>query len=89
MLACRALGVAPSFLMHPLDFIGGDEVPVLGFFPGMDLPTSRKVALTKDVLRTLGRYFELVPMGVHAARVLARGTTGERRVPILVGAEGA
>jgi hypothetical protein len=68
ILACRAFGVAPSFLLHPLDFMGSDDVPGLGFFPGMDLSSRTKVELTKRVLRTLGRHFELVPMGVHARR---------------------
>jgi hypothetical protein len=68
IFACRACGVAPSFLLHPLDFMGSDDVPGLGFFPGMDLSSRTKVELTKRVLRTLGRHFELVPMGVHARR---------------------
>jgi hypothetical protein len=68
IFACRALDVAPSFLLHPLDFMGGDEVPGLGFFPGMDLSSRRKIELTKRVLRTLARHFELVSLGAHARR---------------------
>src|SRR5918912_877263 len=72
ILACRAMRVEPSFLLHPLDIMGGDEVPELAFFPGMDLPSRRKVELFKQVLRTLGEHFELVPMGAHASSLLAK-----------------
>ncbi len=42
ILACRMTGTEPSFLLHPLDIIGGDQVPELAFFPGMDVPSARK-----------------------------------------------
>jgi len=69
---CRATGTEPSFLLHPLDLIGGDAAPALRFFPGMDLPTSRKRALFVSVLRELGRHWRLVPMSAHARAVLGR-----------------
>ena len=47
MLACRVTGTEPSFLLHPLDVIGGDQVPELDFFPGMDVPSERKTALAR------------------------------------------
>ncbi len=34
---CRLTGTEPSFLLHPLDLIGGDKAPQLAFFPGMDI----------------------------------------------------
>jgi hypothetical protein len=78
--ACRVSGTEPSFLLHPLDVIGGDQVPELRFFPGMDVPSDRKTALLGKVLRTLGEHFELVPMGEHARRICERGGLSERRV---------
>lgn len=79
---CRATGIEPSFLLHPLDLLGGDQVPQLAFFPGMDLPSARKVALFERALGMLGEHFQLVPMSVHA-----RALTGRRglalRVPAL------
>lgn len=79
---CRLTGIEPSFLLHPLDLLGGDQVPQLAFFPGMDLPSSRKVQLFERALRTLGEQFQLVPMSVHA-----RALTGRRglslRTPVL------
>lgn len=79
---CRATGVEPSFLLHPLDLLGGDQVPQLAFFPGMDLPHRRKVALFERVLRLLGEHFELVPMSAHAAAIEA-GHDLPARTPVL------
>lgn len=70
--ACRLTGTQPSFLLHPLDVIGGDQAPELRFFPGMDIPSERKTRLLVDVLRILQRHHELVPMSVHAERLRAR-----------------
>ena len=39
---CRLTGVAPSLLLHPLDFLGGDEEQDLAFFPAMGMPVRRK-----------------------------------------------
>jgi peptidoglycan-N-acetylglucosamine deacetylase len=75
---CRVFRVEPSFLLHPLDLLGGDQVTGLAFFPGMDLPTRTKLDVSRYVLRTLARHFELVPMGTHAAHILAGGALGRR-----------
>lgn len=72
LVLCRTFGVEPSFLLHPLDVLSGDHVPELKFFPGMDLPADRKLALFDRCLRILGEYFELVPMSVHARAIAAR-----------------
>lgn len=82
LLLCRATGTQPSFLLHPLDILGGDQVPALRFFPGMDLPGARKVAFFERALRLLGEYFELVPMSTHARAIGARADV-PRRVPEL------
>jgi hypothetical protein len=72
MALCRVTGIQPSFLLHPLDVLGGDEAPALRFFPGMDLATARKLELFRKALRLLGEHFELVPMSTHARALLAR-----------------
>jgi peptidoglycan/xylan/chitin deacetylase (PgdA/CDA1 family) len=66
----RLRRVNPSFLLHPLDFLGGDRVTELGFFPGMALPTARKLELVDWALRRLGERFETVTVGEHARRAL-------------------
>lgn len=69
---CRLSGTEPSFLLHPLDVIGGDQVPELKFFPGMDLASAHKARLLNRVLDTLEQHFRLVPMGEHVDRIAAR-----------------
>ena len=73
LLSCRLTDTEPSFLLHPLDIIGGDRVRELRFFPGMDVPSGEKRDFFVRVLREIGRSFEIVPMGRHAARLLERG----------------
>ena len=70
---CRLTGTQPSFLLHPLDVIGADKAPQLKFFPGMDIPSERKAQLLAKVLHRIGRYYQLVPMGVHAAAISESG----------------
>lgn len=79
LTACKLTGTEPSFLLHPLDVIGGDQAPELKFFPGMDVPSAKKTALLEKVLKVLGDSFELVPMGVHAARIKERAALPVRQ----------
>jgi peptidoglycan-N-acetylglucosamine deacetylase len=69
---CRVTGTEPSFLLHPLDLLGCDQVPALRFFPGMDITGSRKQAFFQRALHVLGEHFRLVPMSTHAHAILAR-----------------
>lgn len=70
--ACRLLGVEPSLLLHPLDFVGGDEVSELAFFPGMDLSTAQKHERMTRFLDIFQGHFQVIPMRDHAERTLAR-----------------
>lgn len=70
---CRITGVAPSILMHPLDFLGGDEVPDLGFFPAMKADGALKRQRVASYLDLLRRWFRVEPMGVHESEAKARG----------------
>jgi hypothetical protein len=70
---CRWTGTAPSLLLHPLDFLGGDDVRELAFFPGMSLPAAAKVALVGEVVDLLAVYFTVVPLREHAAVARAAG----------------
>jgi len=76
--ACRAMGVQPSFLLHPLDLLGADQAPGLSFFPAMDLPGTRKRVLVSRVLEILREAFRLIPMAQHAREILAAGELPER-----------
>ena len=63
---CRATGVQPSLLLHPLDFLSGDDAPELKFFPGMDVPIFEKLAFVSDALRMYMDHFEVMTMRQHA-----------------------
>lgn len=76
---CRMLSVEPSFLLHPLDLLGGDQVPELRFFPGMDVDAAWKRSVFDAVIGVLRRSFRLVDMYEHAATVLAAGRTAAPR----------
>ncbi len=68
---CRLTGTSPSILLHPLDFLGSEDCPVLKFFPGMDLPWARKLTLIAEILDILTARFDTVTMREHAARAAA------------------
>jgi hypothetical protein len=77
---CRTAGVEPSFLLHPLDFLGGDKVRGLDFFPAMNLSTSTKLGLFDEVIETMRRSFELVGMATHARAALSEPAAATRLV---------
>jgi len=70
ILACRIVGITPSFLLHPLDFMGSDEIEGLEFFPGMRVPGARKRELMSWALRHLASQYEVMPMGAYARTLL-------------------
>lgn len=68
---CRLTGTRPSFLLHPLDFLGCDDGVGLDFFPAMNLKASQKLELVADVLEMFSRHYDFVPMSVHADQARA------------------
>jgi peptidoglycan-N-acetylglucosamine deacetylase len=72
MMACRVAGIAPSFLLHPLDFMGSDEIDGLEFFPGMKVPGAKKRELMAWALQHLAKHHEVLPMGAFAAKLVTR-----------------
>ena len=69
---CKLTKTQPSLLMHPLDFLGGEDVPELAFFPGMSLHSHQKLALMSKAVGILAKQFEVVTVGEHAQRVATR-----------------
>jgi hypothetical protein len=80
LTACRLSGTSPSFILHPLDIVGGEQVPELAFFPAMDRPSARKIALFARVMTIYQKSFALVPMSIHA-RALMSGARLAVRYP--------
>jgi peptidoglycan/xylan/chitin deacetylase (PgdA/CDA1 family) len=66
---CRLTGVQPSLLLHPLDFLGANDVQALAFFPGMHLSHRHKLQVVSAALRLLTRHFSVIPMREHARQV--------------------
>ena len=63
---CRATGVQPSLLLHPLDFLSDDDISELKFFPGMNMPAARKLNLVSGFLKAYTDSFDVVTMREHA-----------------------
>ena len=78
---CALFRVQPSILLHPLDFLGADDVDALSFFPGMQLSGMVKRERVTSYLRTLGERFEVLPMGEHAKRIRATESALTSRAP--------
>ena len=66
---CKLTNTQPSFLLHPLDLVGGDQTPRLAFFPGMDLNTESKLKVFREVIKKLSNNFSLVNMSTHAKSI--------------------
>ncbi len=66
---CRITGTPLSLLLHPLDFMSGEDAPELKFFPAMNLPIAEKLEFLSEILEVFSAKFEVVNMREHAARV--------------------
>lgn len=71
---CRLRGVAPSYLLHSLDFVGHGEHPDLDFFPGMDVGYDLKSEMLEHLMGRLKARFDVQPMGPWCERQLAAAT---------------
>jgi len=59
---CKITRTPVSFLLHPLDLVGGDQIPQLSFFPGMNIESKRKTEVFKKIIRILKRHYRPVSM---------------------------
>ncbi len=66
ILMCKMTKTPPSYLLHPLDLIGGDDVPQLSFFPGMSIKSEKKLAVFETAITILKKNFELLPMSAFS-----------------------
>ena len=63
---CLALNIAPSVLLHPLDFLSMDDCPELKFFPAMRLPLEKKLRVVVECLALMSKYYTVVSMKQYA-----------------------
>jgi peptidoglycan/xylan/chitin deacetylase (PgdA/CDA1 family) len=63
----RLAGTVPSLLLHPLDFLGRDDEPELGFFPGMNIESAKKLDLMHQFLEMWNKRYATVPLNTYVA----------------------
>ena len=71
---CRLRKVEPSILLHPLDFLGADDVAELAFFPAMGMSGAAKTELVGQFVDQLAACFRVVPIQDHVADIEHRGS---------------
>ncbi|MEP6925631.1 MAG: polysaccharide deacetylase family protein, partial [Pyrinomonadaceae bacterium] len=76
---CRLLDVQPSILLHPLDFLSGEDAPELRFFPAMNLSLENKLEMMNYIIETLTTNFRVVNLQTHAQEILKQKRLGVRR----------
>jgi len=69
LMLCKITHTPPSILLHPLDFLGYDDMEELSFFPAMDLSSERKMKLVGEMIQILTTQFHIVPIQQHAKAV--------------------
>jgi peptidoglycan-N-acetylglucosamine deacetylase len=62
---CKITNTSISFLLHPLDLIGGDQISQLAFFPGMNVTSEKKVEIFKTVIQSLSTHYNILNMSKH------------------------
>jgi peptidoglycan-N-acetylglucosamine deacetylase len=63
---CQLTHTLPSIVLHPTDFLGGDDTKDLAFIPGMGFPREKKMEFVSDVLKKLSAEFSVVTVHQHA-----------------------
>jgi len=66
---CKITKTPPSYLLHPLDLIGGDIVPQLSFFPAMNIKSEKKLKVFEIAITMLKKHFEVLPMEQFAVKL--------------------
>lgn len=66
---CRRTGNPPSLLLHPLDYLGVEDEPDLGFFPGMKMERAKKLDLVDRYVAMLTERYDVVPVGTYAESI--------------------
>jgi peptidoglycan-N-acetylglucosamine deacetylase len=67
---CSLRRTQPSILLHPLDFLGADDVDSLEFFPGMQLTGARKRETVFRCLELFADRFDVGTMARHAGSLV-------------------
>ena len=71
---CKITGTPLSLLLHPLDFLSGEDAPELKFFPAMNLPIEKKLEFVSEILENFAKSFSIGNMREHANFVKSEKT---------------
>ncbi len=82
---CRSAKIEPSLLLHPLDFLGGDEVEELEFFPAMGMPGEQKRDYVRRFFSIIAEHFEVISINEHHQRLVERAELGCRAPNLVAG----
>lgn len=63
---CRITDTHPSLLLHPLDFLGCDDLQNLPFFPGMNIEYSKKLKMVDAFIDQYSRHYRIINLYEHA-----------------------
>lgn len=66
---CTLNKIAPSLLLHPLDFLDGTDADELKFFPAMNLAAEKKMELVGGFLADFQKHYNLKSVGEHVAQL--------------------
>lgn len=67
LFMCRLTRTPLSFLLHPLDLIGGDLIPDLSFFPGMNINSKEKLKVFRYTINRLKKNYILFPLSRYVS----------------------
>jgi hypothetical protein len=79
VVLCRLTSTPLSLLLHPLDFLGKDDVSELSFFPAMQLEHQRKLELVSQALDIMLQHFQIRSMREHARELLSSPKLGKQK----------
>lgn len=63
---CKVFQVEPSLLLHPLDFLGREDVDDLSFFPAMKMKAKDKLEITRWALSYYAEKFNVYSLDDYA-----------------------
>ena len=77
---CLMNKLAPSLLLHPLDFLDGMDAAELKFFPAMNLAAEKKIELLSEFLESFSKHYALKNVREHAREVSLNEKLAKRNI---------
>ena len=68
LMLCKLTKTPPSLLLHPLDFLGFEDITNLSFFPAMRLSRQKKLNTVSGILGLFTKWYDVLTMEEFAHR---------------------